>query len=153
MPQDPTEIDRAVRVAVYGAVVGTTLPPTVDQVAAKTGFLRDEVAASFRRLDENRALVLERGTLNVRMANPFSAVPTPFGVETPQRTFYGNCIWDSLGIPAALHTSATIRTKCPDECGEEIVLRVDRDQGLEPMNGMVHFSLPARKWWDDIVFT
>jgi hypothetical protein len=36
------------------------------------------------------------------MANPFSAVPTPFLVRSGDRSWYGNCIWDALGIPAML---------------------------------------------------
>jgi hypothetical protein len=36
------------------------------------------------------------------MAMPLSAIPTPFQVEVGGRHFFGNCIWDALGIVAML---------------------------------------------------
>jgi len=44
-----------------------------------------------------------------------------------------------------------VATRCPD-CAEE--LRLDVAGGkLVGAEGIVHFSVPARQWWDDIVFT
>ena len=84
------------------------------------------------------------------MANPFSAVPTAFTVESSGKSWYGNCIWDALGILAVMGSDGRVSTWCPD-CGEsvETVVRSSRVSG----DGIVQYSVPARSWWDDIGFT
>lgn len=96
--------------------------------------------------------------------------------------WWANCAWDALGIPAMLRgaglpvgaSPVRIRSRCPD-CSESLTLVVRPDAGggeavryldtdgvergraaadstraLEPV---VHFAVPARRWWDDIGFT
>jgi hypothetical protein len=84
-------------------------------------------------------------------AAPFSAVPTAFPVRSGKRAWYGNCIWDALGIPAMLHQNAQIDASCGC-CNYEMVLRVEEGLLLGP-EGIVHIAVPARHWYDDIVFT
>jgi hypothetical protein len=85
------------------------------------------------------------------MANPFSAVPTPFLVEAAGKTWYANCAWDAFGICAALHEDGRIRTACAD-CGERIVIHV-RDGKPDDTSLLFHCLVPASHWWDDIVYT
>jgi hypothetical protein len=85
------------------------------------------------------------------MANPFSAVPTAYRVRASDRWWYANCAWDALGICAALHADARIETSCPD-CGEAMALEV-RDQRVDDARLLFHCLVPARHWWDDIIFT
>lgn len=85
------------------------------------------------------------------MAPPFSAVPTPFAVFAAERLYFGNCIWDALGIPAMLSCDARVETSCGC-CGEAMSMTV-ADQSLQTSEGLVHFAIPARKWWEDIVFS
>ncbi len=85
------------------------------------------------------------------MANPFCAVPSNFRVQALGRTYRGVCIWDSLGIPAALHADATITTRCGD-CDDELGLEVWGDE-LVRGEGVVHFAVPADRWWENIAFT
>ena len=67
------------------------------------------------------------------------------------RTYWGVCVWDALGIPAALHADGTVTARCGD-CDEEIVLEV-RDGALARGEGVVHFAVPAIRWWENIAFT
>jgi hypothetical protein len=83
------------------------------------------------------------------MASPFSAVPTPFVTEAGARRWFGNCIWDALGILATLPSDGRVVTSCAG-CGDAMVLEVR--EGVVSGGGIVHFALPARRWWDDIVF-
>jgi hypothetical protein len=85
------------------------------------------------------------------MANPLSAFPTPFWVETPRGAFWGNCIWDAFGVVAMLGGDGTVSTLCLD-CSEQMELRVEGFQ-LEPADGIAHFAVPARCWWDNIGYT
>ena len=106
---------------------------------------------ALRRLHDAHALVLEPDSAEIRMLNPFSAVPTAYRVEVGGRSWFGNCVWDAFGIPAALGVDGHVSTECLD-CGES--LEADLVDGrAEPDDLVAHILLPARRWWDDIVFT
>jgi hypothetical protein len=97
------------------------------------------------------ALVLSTVTGKVRMANPFSGVPTAYRVQAGGRWWYGNCAWDAFGICAALHEDGRIETSCPD-CGQAVQIAV-RDQRPDDLSLLFHCLVPAARWWDEIVFT
>ena len=141
-------LDRDVRLAVYRTIVEDGLPPTAPEIAARLGVETDEVETSLRRLADAHVLALAPGTPYVWMAFPFSAIPTPFEVLVGERRYFGNCIWDALGIPVCLGADATIRSTCPD-CSAPMSLEV-RGGSLEPSEGVIHFAVPAARWWDDI---
>jgi hypothetical protein len=150
-PGDAVIFDREVRLAVYRKVVTEGLPPTAPEIAGELGATASDVETSLRRLADAHVLVLAPGTPYVWMANPFSAIPTPFEVSVGERRYFANCIWDALGIPACLHADAQIDTFCPD-CSEPLRLRV-ADDALDdgtPTDARIHFSVPAARWWEDI---
>jgi len=142
------DFDVRVRAYVYDATFNEGTPPRIDAAASALGAPAGDVRESLRRLAAGRALVLQADD-EILMANPFSAVPTPFTVVAGGRSYYGNCIWDALGIPAMLRTDATIDTSCAD-CGT--AARVEVSNGAVLGEGLMHFALPARQWWNDIVF-
>ena len=141
--------DVRVRIAVYEQVIATGRPPSTAELAERLELQPPQVAAALERLGTARALVLQPESREVLMANPFSAVPTPYLVRTAERAYYGNCIWDALGVPAMLGADAAIETSCAC-CGEALALAVRG--GLVPAQGVVHFAIPARRWWEDIVY-
>jgi hypothetical protein len=145
------ELDRRVRRLVYDFAEREGLPPTVAQAAAALSLGDDEVAASFRRLAAANMLVLQTESDEILMAPPYSAVPTPFVVESAGRSYYANCVWDALGVPAMLGRDARVKTSCGC-CGAALALAVANGT-LAEARGVVHFALPARRWWDDIAFT
>ena len=146
-----TATDDAVRVHLYERFVEDGRPPGVAETAAALGLDEAEAASAYRRLDEAHVIVLAPGTTDVWMAAPLSAVPTPFRVETERGAFFGNCIWDGLGTVAMLGRSGRVETSCPD-CREPLVFTV-RDGELEPVEAVVHYAVPAARWWEDIGFS
>ena len=144
------ELDRTVRREVYDTVMNTGRLPLAAEVAGSMGISVGDVQASFERLDAAHVLVLQAGAAEILMANPFSAVPTPFAAEAAGRQYFGNCIWDALGIPAMLRRDATVSASCGC-CGLSMPLEV-RGGALQPAEGVVHFAVPARRWWQNIVF-
>jgi hypothetical protein len=144
-------LDRDVRLLVYRRFLDQGRPPTVDEVAEALGTSAAQAAAAFRRLEAARVLVLAPGSLNVWMANPLSAFPTPFRVVTARGAWWGTCVWDALGIPAMLGEDGTISTFCAD-CSEPLELRV-AGGGLEATDAVAHFAVPARRWWENIGYT
>jgi mercuric reductase len=139
--------DDQVRARVYDVTMRSGRPPLVAELAAHFGATAAEVSESLQRLAAGRVLVVRE---EVVMAAPFSAVATPFVVESGGVSYFGNCIWDALGIPAMLQRDAEIRTSCGD-CGTAMSVRVEN--GVAHGDGLIHFALPARQWWNDIVFT
>ena len=148
-PGGAATLDRDVRLAVFRKIVDEGRPPTAPEIAGGLGVTTTDIEAAFHRLADEHVLVLAPGTPSIWMASPFSAIPTPFEVEVGDRRYFGNCIWDALGIPACLKTDGRIRTDCPD-CSEPLSLDV-RDGSLDaPTGGVIHFAVPAARWWDDI---
>ena len=108
-------------------------------------------ATGWERLHDAHALVLDAETREIRMANPFSAVPTPFRVHAGGRWWFANCAWDAFGICAALGVDGRIETSCPD-CDEPIAVQLCDGRPDDEMP-VFHCLVPAAHWWDDIVFT
>ena len=145
------EDDLALRNLTYARFAELGRAPTADEIAAAAGLVRDEVTAGWERLHAAHALVLDPATGGIRMANPFSGVPTAFRVQADGRRWYANCAWDAFGICAALHQDGQIQASCPD-CGEALRIAV-RDQRPDDQSLLFHCLVPAARWWDDIVFT
>jgi hypothetical protein len=104
-----------------------------------------------RRLHDEHAIVLDASSAEIRMANPFSGVPTAYRVHTDDGSWYANCAWDAFGICAALRADGEIEAACAD-CGEAVVVSV-RAERPDDESLLFHCLVPARHWWDDIVFT
>jgi hypothetical protein len=145
------ERDLALRALTYDLFVELGRAPTADEVASAAGSTRADVESGWRRLHDAHALVLNAATTEIRMANPFSAVPTAYRVYASERWWYANCAWDGFGVCAALHVDGRVETSCPD-CGEPLAVDV-RDQRPSDHSLLFHCLVPAARWWDDIVFT
>lgn len=140
------------RAFIYAQFAETTRPPSLPETAAHFDLPLEAAAALYRELHERHALFLEPGTLEVRMAFPFSGVPTDFKVHTNGKTYMANCAWDMLGIPAALHSrEAVIHAAC---AGSGDPLRLELRDGKVLHDGVrIHFAVPFSSWYDDLPYT
>jgi Alkylmercury lyase len=145
------ELGVRIRNFLYRRFVESGRAPQAADVAREFELSQEAAGAALRRLHDAHALVLEGGALEIRMLNPFSCVPSAWRVDAGGRTWYSNCAWDSFAICAALHSDGRIETSCAD-CGESLAIDV-RDQRPVQHNCLFHVLVPARHWWDDIVFT
>ena len=145
------DFDRRVRGFIYESTLSRGYPPLIADVANHLDVPTEEIRQAFERLAAARVIVLQRDNEEILMALPFSAVPTPFLVQTKDYSCDGNCIWDAMGIGAMLHRDATIKTACGD-CGTAMDVHI-RDGQVQADQGILHFAVPALHWWDDIVFT
>jgi Alkylmercury lyase len=147
----PDDLDRAVRLSVYGHFVRTGLAPAAEEIARQVSAADSAIRDSLERLAAGHVLVLDPGTRELWMAMPFSAVPTSFRVTAGAQQWWANCAWDALGISAMLRLPAEIYSSCSD-CGDSPRIRTTGYQ-LAEGSGVVHFAIPAASWWDDIGFT
>ena len=143
--------DNDVRVALFREFVRTGEPPTTASLAVQLQTSADDVRSALERLAVAKTLVLQPESRRILMANPLCAVPTPYRVRTPDRSYFGSCVWDALGIIAMLHTDAALDTSCAC-CGEAMTLEVHHGQPAAAP-GIIHFAIPAKSWWENIVFT
>lgn len=148
MSNDLRETDLELRRLIYDQLMGGGPVPVKTALARAAKIDLRETSAGLERLAAAHMLVLQ-GDGEILMANPFSAVPTPFVVSTAQHSWYGNCIWDAMGIAAMTRREALVEASCGC-CGSAMTLRVPQDCRADER--VAHFAIPAARWWDDIVF-
>jgi len=169
-----------IRHFVYQHFADTTHPPSMDVTAAHFNISNEEAGEYYKELHNRHAFFLDLETTTVRMANPFSGIPTDFKVHANGKTYFANCAWDMLGIPAALHTDAVIEAVCTENnemvqleikdgrvtlsrhsgegslpsTSETLRFRSHRPDVLRESDILlIHFPLPFARWYDDLVFT
>lgn len=145
------DFDTSVKSAVYRHFADTGEAPRPKEVAAAIRSEESEILNSYARLQGLRVLVLGDDESSIRMAPPFSGVPTQHVVESGGVLYHANCAWDALGIPAALGHDAIVTSRC-EQSGEPLRVSVTRGE-LEPCDWVFHCQVPATHWWDDIGFT
>jgi hypothetical protein len=151
MTPTPSTLDDDVRVFVYRFMVDNRRPPMPVEIGSALGIDSGEVEAALKRLADEHVLVLAPGTPYIWLANPLSALPSPFRVTAGGQQYFGICIWDALGVIAMLGDEGSVTSLCPD-CGGELTLRV-RAGEVEPQDYVVHYAVPAAHWWDEIGYT
>ena len=140
-----------VRISTYQETVRTGRVPSMAEVAAALGADLRDVRAAYERLSESHAFMIDLETGELWRAAPFSAVPTGFPVRIGAIEYFGNCAWDALGIPAAMHQDVEIPTSCGC-CNQPITLDIVGGE-LVPQEALMHIGVPAREWYKDVVFT
>ena len=143
--------DRTLRLEIYRHFAQTGQAPTVTDLASRLNQPPAVVEDSLQRLAAGRAIVLAPGTLNIWMAHPFSAVPTAYRVRAAERSYWANCAWDALNITALLGIDSHTVAHCPD-CQTTLSLTVENGLPRHP-EGVIHFAVPPRHFWDNIGFT
>ena len=149
------DLDTSVKLTIYRHFAATGAPPSPDQVAGPVGCSTAEAGAAFVRLQADRVLLLEPNSATIRMAPPFSGVPTAHRVEIGAQRYFANCAWDALGIAAALQREAVVHSRC-GQSGEPLRLEVGIEGPEpygEPSEWLFHCQVPAARWWADLVFT
>jgi hypothetical protein len=145
------DFESTVKLAIYQNFAATGAAPQPSRIAEELNCSPGEVRNAFARLQANRVLLLEPDGETIRMAPPFSGIPTQHKVEIEGKTYFANCAWDALGIPAALHQEALVHSSC-GQSGAPLRLHVGFE-GPEPSQWVFHCQVPAARWWSDLVFT
>ncbi len=143
-------LDDRVRVFVYRYIIRREKSPTVAEVAKGLASSTKLIRGSLSRLSESHAFMLQENGELWRAA-PFSCIPTAFPVKVGGHSWFGNCVWDALGIPAMLGEDARIEASCGC-CNYEMPVEVKGGR-LMSVKGVIHIAVPAREWYKDVVFT
>lgn len=149
------QIAPRVRQFVYEHFLTRSRAPTADEISRALQRPLGEVESALRELATGRHLVLLGNTTRILMANPFSALPTPYRVEPEDGVrYYANCAWDAVAFHVMLQQPIRIQAACPD-CADPIRVRLEEGRVVEvdPPTTVVHLGVPAARWWEDIVDT
>ncbi|MFN2540950.1 MAG: organomercurial lyase [Chthoniobacterales bacterium] len=146
------DLDTKVRLAIYEVTAETGRGPNSSEISRKLDIDEANVIAAFGRLHAKRLVLPEPGDpTRIRMAPPFSGIPTAFPVEANGKKYFANCVWDAYGIAAALHCDA-VSHALDGHTGEPLTLEVKNGRPVvKPY--VAHFAVPAAHWWDDLIFT
>jgi hypothetical protein len=147
--------DLRVKLTVYRWFAETGRPPSPGDIGDREGLAIPDVLDAYRELRAKRVLLLESDGASIRMAPPFSGVETQHVVTADGVSYFANCAWDALGIPAALHKPATVHSRC-EQSMEALHLPVGLhgpEYSAETSGWLFHCVVPAAHWWDDLVFT
>jgi hypothetical protein len=143
--------DTELKTAIYRFTADNARVPTIAELAPVVGASPAELKSAYQRLYASRVLVLNDDGEPIRMAPPFSGVPTQHKVRAGGKQYFANCAWDSLGILAALHAEGSVSSRC-EQSLEPIEFLVGKN-GPEPEPCVIHFAVPAARWWENIVHT
>ena len=141
----------ALRVFVYDELLARGTPPSVAAIGRHFGVAPNEARKALAELGIGKTILVHPDTGEVWMAGPFSASETPYRVTLGDRQWWANCAWDMFGIAMIAGAIVRVDTRCSD-CGEPLSLLCDP---AAPPNGdsIVHFLVPARRWYENIGFT
>ena len=115
------------------------------------GATSEQVKDGYRRLYARRMLVPAGDFASIRMAPPFSGIPTQHQAKVNGTDYFANCAWDAFGVVAALGGTGDVLSRC-EHTLEPLLLHLTPD-GPPPSGWLFHCVVPAAQWWNDVVFT
>jgi len=140
-----TPDEKQIRRFVYTFFLEYERPPTYQETAQQYNFADDTARLHYRALHSKHAFFLNPGTDDIRIANPLSALETTYITHVQGHRYYANCGWDMLGL-----SEARIEVHCTD-CNQLTSITLQDDTVLG--QGIVHFLVPAREWYEDLIYT
>ena len=141
----------ALRVHVYDKLLDGGRPPTISEIAEHFAISPADSRRAIAAMQIGKTVLPDPHTGEIWMAGPFSAGPTAYRVIGRHAQWFANCAWDMLGIAVIADEEVRIESQCTD-CGAPISMRAN-PRTPPVAEGIVHFLIPARRWYEDIGFT
>ncbi len=150
MNSDP----KALRKYVFDHFFELSSAPTLEEAMQHFALSRKEAFSGFKGLESEHHILLVPGTQRILMANPYSAVTTPFRVRVGDKRYFANCAWDTVSMHVMLDTDARVESYC-HHCAEpiEISLSQGKVTASSPLTPVIFLSMPVAKWYDNLINT
>lgn len=131
-----------------------TVAPTLEEAMQKFSLTRAEAFTRFKALEADHHILLVPGTQRILMANPYSAVATPFRDYIGDKRFFANCAWDTVGLHVMLGMHTRVESFC-HHCGEPIGILLSDGKVVSslPKEPLVYLSMPVARWYENLVNT
>jgi hypothetical protein len=139
------------RVYVYDHLLSVGVPPLIHELATRFGTTESEARDAVAKLNVGKTVLPHPRTGEIWMAGPFAATPTPYRIHGANVSWWANCAWDMLGIPFIAGEDVRVDAVCTWS-KIELPLAFGPTRPPPPI-GVVHFLLPARRWYEDIGYT
>jgi Alkylmercury lyase len=110
-----------------------------------------EVQQQLYALQDYHGIVLHPNNSKIWVIHPFSLAPTNFFVRSAKGEWWGNCAWCSLGVAALLKEDLTISTNLGAH-DEQVIIHIINGEVREK-NLLVHFPIPMKNAWDNVIYT
>ncbi|MEJ2193635.1 MAG: alkylmercury lyase family protein [Ignavibacteriaceae bacterium] len=112
---------------------------------------RKEIIEALYDLQEEHGVVLHPMEPKIWVLHPFSLAPTNFMVKFSNKEWWGSCAWCSLGIAALLNERCSITTNLGAH-GEQVIIHIEDGELIEK-DFFIHFPIPMKKAWDNVIYT
>jgi len=150
MPYNPIS-NSTLHYTIIKFIIDRGYAPEIDELAQLLRVASDEIAAGLQRLQDDHGIVLHPNSSRIWIIHPFSLAPTNFLVRSCGQEWWGNCAWCSLGVAALLDKDVTITTTLGAN-DKQVEVNIKNGKLLET-NLYVHFPVPMRNAWDNVVYT
>ena len=150
---DEKELPR-LRKYVFDFFLDTTHAPMLEDIMREFRLRRDEAHAGLKQLEASHHILLLPGTQRILMANPYSAIATPFRDTIGGKTYFANCAWDTVALHVMLDRPADVEASC-HHCAEPIRLRLEQGKktSSDPAEPLIFLSVPVSKWFENLINT
>lgn len=132
-------------------VIEKGFAPDVKTLSSYLHAEEEEVVKGLHALQEYHGVVLHPNEPKVWAIHPFSLAPTNFYVKSKEGEWWGNCAWCCLGIAALLKKDVKILTSLGGEAQRVEINIVEGE--LQEKNYFIHFPIPMKNAWDNVVYT
>lgn len=146
-----TPTSSELRIHIYERLLDIGRPPTSQEIATHFAISQTDARRSIADMKIGKTVLPDPQTGEIWMAGPFSAEPTTYRVIGSRAQWSANCAWDMLGVAMIAGEEVRIEAQCTD-CGSPMLLRAN-PRSAPDAEGVVHFLVPARRWYEDIRFT
>jgi hypothetical protein len=144
--------DDALRIHVYDRLVAIGRAPSAREIGAHFDIPTEEAHQRLAALKIGKTILVDQNTREIRMAGPFAPAESAYRLSDGTHTWFANCAWDMFGVSMIVGKKMLGETACPD-CGDQIAIECDPDHPPVECQSVIHFLVPARRWYDDIGFT
>ena len=132
-------------------VIERGFAPESEELADLLDLSVEEVEGGLRALQEYHGIVLHPGSTRIWVIHPFSAAPTNFLVRAGQKEWWAPCAWCALGAAALIGGDVDIVTTL-GAAGDQVTVAVGGGQ-VHGRGFVVHFPVPMRRVWDNVIFS
>jgi len=141
----------ALRRFIYDELIANGLPPSTARIAEHFRVTPHAARTTLAEMKIGKTVLAHPTTGEIWMAGPFASKRTPYEITRGTSRWWANCAWDMLGVAVIVGPPVTLRAACTD-CRLTFVMDVG-EHGPPQSEWVVHFLLPARRWYEDIGFT
>lgn len=132
-------------------IVDKGFAPTVNELSETLNYDEATIVKGLYDLQEYHGVVLHPNEPKIWVIHPFSLAPTNFYVISDKGEWWGNCAWCSLGIAALVKDNVKIVTSIGAE-KKQIEINICEGQ-LQEKDYLIHFPVPMKNAWDNVIYT